>query len=85
LKKTPCNSLQHCFISCIFQALRIKVHMGDLKPDIKKTISKVSVETLRTPNLAIFVETLKLYLTIFYAGKNNNNHHIHHCLRYLNT
>jgi hypothetical protein len=42
--------------------------MGDLKPDIKKTISKVSMETLRTPNIAIFFQSLKLYLTLFYAG-----------------
>lgn len=39
-----------------------------MKPDVKKTITKVTLETLRTPNVCIFFQAVKLYLTIFYDG-----------------
>lgn len=35
-------------------------------------MTKVAYETLSTPNISIFIEALKLYTTIFYAGKGAN-------------
>jgi len=36
--------------------------------DMKRKIIKIALENLKTSNLAIFFESLKLYLSLFYVG-----------------
>lgn len=49
------------------------MEIGGLKAETKKMVSKVAMESLRTPNSAIFFESVKLFLTIFYCGNIRSN------------
>ncbi|XP_035714304.1 huntingtin isoform X3 [Folsomia candida] len=66
---TVLSPLNKVFVSVrllVLKALQLKIENGAMKPDVKKTITKVTLETLRTPNVCIFFQAVKLYLTIFY-------------------
>jgi len=63
---SPLNKVYVSVRLLVMKGIRFKVEMRDLKTEAKKTVFKVTSETLRTPNVAIFIQTLKLFVALFY-------------------